>query len=99
MPVKKRYISNGEVCKVTFILPEEIEADTAFLVGGFNDWDKKATPMTQLKSGQWKIDLNLAAQGEFEYRYLVNGNEWHNDWEADKYVPNRYGVDNSVVIT
>jgi hypothetical protein len=30
---------------------------------------------------------------------LVNGAEWHNDWQADKYVPNPFSGDNSVVIT
>ena len=30
---------------------------------------------------------------------LVNDHEWHNDWEADKYLPNTFGQDNSVVVT
>ena len=34
---------------------------------------------------------------EYTYRYLVNGEEWHNDWAADRYVPNEFGTDNSVV--
>jgi hypothetical protein len=43
--------------------------------------------------------LELEAGREYQYRYLLNGNEWHNDWHADRYVSNAYGGDNSVVIT
>ncbi len=97
--LKKRYISNDEVCKVTFVLPPEIEAKTAAIVGDFNNWDKGATPMSQLKDGTWKVDVKLEAGKEYQYRYLVNGLEWHNDWNADKYVAHPYGGENSVVIT
>lgn len=97
---KKRFLKKG-VVKVDFILPDAIaaDADTAFIVGDFNDWDEKATPMTQLKSGSFKITLDLEPNREYQFRYLVNGNQWHNDWDADKYVPNPFSGDNSVVST
>ena len=41
----------------------------------------------------------LPKGNEYQFRYLVNGRDWHNDWHADKYVPNKYGSDNSVVVT
>ncbi len=97
--LKKRYISNGEICKVTFILPSEIEAKSASVAGDFNNWSKDATPMQQLKDGTWKVEVNLEAGREIQYRYLVNGSEWHNDWEADKYAAHPYGGENSVVVT
>lgn len=99
MPLKKQYLLEGSVCKVTFILPQAIKAESVFLVGSFNSWEEHDTPLKQLKSGEWKVDVKLEAGQEYQYRFLVNGNEWHNDWEADKYVPNDYGVDNSVVVT
>jgi hypothetical protein len=43
--------------------------------------------------------LELEAGKAYQYRYLVNGTDWYNDWRADHYVPNEYGGDNSVVIT
>jgi 1,4-alpha-glucan branching enzyme len=97
--LKKRYLSQGKVCKVTFILPTEIKARSAFLAGEFNNWDKDATPLEQSKDGSWKAELKLEAGKEYQFRYLVNGNEWHNDWEADKYVMHPYGGENSVVVT
>ncbi len=47
----------------------------------------------------WHITLELDQGREYQFRYLVNGTDWHNDWHADKYVPNRFGSDNSVVVT
>ncbi len=97
---KKRFLKKGAV-KVDFILPDAIaaDADTAYLVGDFNDWDEKATPMSQLKNGTFKITLDLEPNREYQFRYLVNGNQWHNDWDADKYVPNPFSGDNSVIST
>ncbi|MEO1287586.1 MAG: isoamylase early set domain-containing protein, partial [Chloroflexota bacterium] len=86
-------------CKVTFYTPEEIEAEEVNLVGDFNGWDEGATPMEKLKDGRFKVILPLDKDEEYQFRYLVNGAEWHNDWEADKYVPNPFLGDNSVVTT
>nr|MBN1228811.1 isoamylase early set domain-containing protein [Anaerolineae bacterium] len=99
MMLKKRYLSDGTICKVSFYLPEQIDAKTAYVVGDFNNWNKEATPMVRLKSGQWKADINLDAGKEYQYRFLVNGSEWHNDWEADKYLAHPWGGENSVVVT
>ncbi len=97
MPLEKRYIAKNTVCKATFILPQGIAARSAHVVGDFNGWDEQATPMTQLKSGVWKAQVRLEAGRSYQYRYLVNGSEWHNDSAADRYVPNPYGGDNSVI--
>lgn len=97
--LKKRYLAKDTICKVIFVLPVEIKARSASVVGEFNNWDKDASPMTQGPDGMWKAELKLDAGREFQFRYLVNGNEWHNDWEADKYVMHPYGGENSVVVT
>jgi 1,4-alpha-glucan branching enzyme len=91
--------SKNTICKVTFILPYEIKARSAAVVGEFNNWDKEANPMTLGTDGLWKAELKLEAGHEYQFRYLVNGTEWHNDWEADKYVMHPYGGENSVVVT
>jgi 1,4-alpha-glucan branching enzyme len=96
----KRFLKSGKV-KVDFTLPKSIaaDADTAFIVGDFNEWDEATTPMKQLKNGNFKVTLNLEPDREYQFRYLVNGNQWHNDWDADKYVPNPFSGDNSVIST
>lgn len=97
--LKKENPKSKSVCRVTFYTPAAIEAETIHLVGDFNNWDEKSTPMQRLKDGRFKFTLNLDKGREYQFRYLVNGAEWHNDWEADKYVPNPFSGDNSVVIT
>jgi 1,4-alpha-glucan branching enzyme len=98
--IKKRFLKNN-VVKVEFVLPEEIAANTesAFVVGDFNDWSETATPMQKLKNGTFKATLNLEANREYQFRYLVNGSQWRNDGHADQYVQNPYSGDNSVINT
>jgi hypothetical protein len=95
----KEYLDNGE-CKVTFLLPEKAapDAQSVTLVGDFNDWNSDTTPMMRLESGDFLVTLNLPCNGEYRFRYLIDGNRWENDWNADKYVPNAFGSDDSVVV-
>jgi 1,4-alpha-glucan branching enzyme len=97
--LKKQRLKTRPACKVTFILPEGTQARTAYLVGDFNNWDQKALPMKKLKDGTFKAIVELEADREYQYRYLVNGSEWINDDAADRYVAHPYGGENSVVIT
>ncbi|MEW6577689.1 MAG: isoamylase early set domain-containing protein [Chloroflexota bacterium] len=96
----KRFLKSGKV-KVEFTLPDSIaaNAESAYLVGDFNDWDEAATPMTRYKNGKLKVSLDLEPNREYQFRYLVNGSHWHNDWDADRYVANPFSGDNSVVNT
>lgn len=96
--LKKRFFKTKSTCQVTFELPEAIEAKSAAVVGEFNEWDTAATPLKKVK-GVWKTTVELEKDKAFQYRYLVNGKEWYNDWQADDYVPNSIDGDNSVVKT
>jgi 1,4-alpha-glucan branching enzyme len=97
--LKKQFLKTKDAVKVTFSLPEAVQGETVFLVGDFNNWDEAATTMKRQKNGSFTVTLDLERNREYQFRYLVNGTEWHNDWEADKYVPNPYSGDNSVVVT
>ncbi len=97
--LKKQFLKTKEAVKVTFSLPEAVQGETVFLVGDFNNWDEATTSMKRQKNGSFTVTLDLEKDQEYQFRYLVNGTEWHNDWEADKYVPNPYSGDNSVVVT
>jgi 1,4-alpha-glucan branching enzyme len=96
--LKKQYTKSKDECKVTFYLGKEVRAESATLVGDFNDWNETSHPMEALKDGRFKITVTLPAGREYQFRYLVNRTEWHNDPEADKYVPNPHGSENSVVV-
>lgn len=96
--LKKQYLKSKPVCKVTFEVPKDAGGSSGFLVGEFNGWDESATPLTALKDGRLKVVVELEPSREYQYRYIVDGN-WRNDEAADKYVPNEFGEENSVVVT
>jgi 1,4-alpha-glucan branching enzyme len=98
--LRKQYLKTRPVCKVTFTLPRQVAglANTAYLVGDFNDWNVNATPMKRLKNGAFAATLALRRNTEYQFRYLLDGERWENDWKADKYVPNAYGSENSVIV-
>jgi len=85
---------------VTFHLPATVWAETIHLVGDFNGWNRRSHPLTPLRDdGGWEITLELDTDQVYQFRYLVDRANWQNDWNADRYVPNPFGGDNSVVIT
>ena len=94
----KNYLKTRNVCKVTFSLPAAVQGENVFLVGDFNEWSETTTPMKRQKDGSFTVTLELEKGKEYQFRYLVNGSEWHNDWQADRYVPNPFSGDNSVVV-
>jgi len=68
------------------------------LVGTFNDWATTGTPMDlDPLTLTWSATLELAAGQDHEFRYLIDGTEWRNDWYADTYVTNAFGSENSVI--
>jgi 1,4-alpha-glucan branching enzyme len=87
----------GGKVRVTFAMPGALWADSIHVVGDFNGWDERATPLRQTERG-WMITLELEAGRAYQFRYLLNGCEWQNDWQADAYAANQFGGDNSVVI-
>ncbi len=94
----KKFFKSKATCQVTFQLPQGVEAEKASVVGEFNNWDAEADRMKKIKR-VWKATIELEQGREYQFRYLVNGADWHNDDAADKYVPNNVAGDNSVVVT
>ncbi|MEZ4388138.1 MAG: isoamylase early set domain-containing protein [Candidatus Krumholzibacteriia bacterium] len=101
MSISKKYLKTKPMSKVTFRLPPEVGEGVreAFIVGEFNGWDPRATAMQKLKSGEFKVTLDLEVGREYQYRYLLDGRVWTNDDGADRYVPAGVpGEENSVVV-
>jgi len=98
--IKKQYLKSRPVCRVTFRLPKEAapEAHIVTIAGDFNNWNTVETQMKRLKNGDLKVTLELPRNREYRFRYLIDANRWENDWFADKYTPNPYGCDDSVVV-
>jgi len=78
-------------------MPEEFEVESVHLVGDFNDWNRENIPMKRLKKGDFNIALDLEPGKKYEFRYLLNSEEWYNEWDADEYVLGEFGKDNCVI--
>lgn len=100
MSLVKKQLKAKQVCKVTFRLPSELASGAArvTLVGDFNDWDPATLPLEKLKSGDFKVTIDLESGRDYQFRYLIDGTTWLNDGAADRYVPSGFaGAENSVV--
>jgi hypothetical protein len=82
---------------IRFGLPAAIGATTASVVGDFNDWDASANLMVRATDGSFECVIEVAVGRTYQYRFLVDGERWENDWNADSYAPNVFGGDDSVL--
>jgi len=73
-------------------------ATQVFLVGSFNGWANKATPMKIVEgSSLWSVDVPLA-EGEHTFMYLIDGVRWMTPPQAEEFVTDGFGQTNGVVI-
>jgi len=100
--IAKQFMKTKPLCKATFTLPVDTapEAETVQILGEFNDWNPAEAPvMKKQKNGFFKAVLKLEIGKEYQFRYLVDGETWMNDQEADKYVASEFGTENGVIST
>lgn len=101
MSLKKQYLKSKPVCKVTFSLDKDAVqgAGKVDLLGEFNNWNT-AEPVTmkKLKNGTFKVTIDLPAETEFQFKYLLDGEIWMNDLEADKFVNSGLGSEENSVV-
>ena len=95
--MKKTYAKNGASCRVTFTIPAEIGAVSVALCGEFNEWDPEKHPLKKRKDGSFSTTISLKTGSSYRFRYWINNNICENDWEADDYIPNEFGSEDSVV--
>jgi hypothetical protein len=98
--LKKTYVKSRKVWKVDFELPKEecphdVKVKHVNLAGDFNHWKHTATPMA-LHNNAYIASLELEPGYDYQFRYLINGKFWCNDWHADAYVPNNFGGENCI---
>ena len=66
------------------------------LVGDFNHWNRWSHIMRKSPSGLWETTVELAP-GRYQYKFLVNDNQWLTDPKATAQASNQYGTNNSVI--
>lgn len=74
----------------------EPDAQEVSVVGSFNNWNPRATPMKRRANGDWAVEVRLPP-GEYRYRFLVDG-EWRDDPAAQFTAMNLYGSFDAIVI-
>ena len=68
------------------------------LAGTFNDWNKDANPMTVEADGHtWKLHLSLVP-GRYKYKFVLNGENWITDPNAEKNENDGNGNVNSLLL-
>ena len=92
---KKTMLKDGSKAKVTFEL--KVEAGGVSLAGDFNGWDEHGTTLVRRKDGRFSTTLTLPTGQAYRYRYLVDGDQWENDGDADRYEPNGHGSEDCVI--
>jgi 1,4-alpha-glucan branching enzyme len=95
--IEKESAKSGRV-RVTFELPAALWVERVNLVGEFNDWDTTSTPMTRDRThDDWRVTVELPVGRRYLFRYLLDGQEWLNEWHADDYVETDDGLYGSVL--
>lgn len=88
----------ADVQNVHFILVNG-SAKQVFLVGDFNGWSKKQTPLTRAANqSAWTVSVPLT-QGRHEYAFIV-ADENGEHWVADPLTPvveDEFGTESSIV--
>lgn len=72
------------------------EARDVHVVGSFNGWDPRATPLRRDALGDWSIEIGLPV-GEHRYRFFVDG-EWRDDPSAQQTARNPFGGFDAVMV-
>jgi 1,4-alpha-glucan branching enzyme len=97
MSIKKQFVKTKPVCKVTFSV-EAKEANTASVVGDFNNWNLEEGTLSKLKNGTFKGVFDMPKDASYEFKYVIDGN-FVNEPEADAFQWNEFaGTENSVLV-
>ena len=98
--ITKKYLKSKPVAKVTFSLAkkEAQGAEKVALAGDFNNWSTTEIELKQNKSGKFSVTVDLEQGKSYQFRYVLDGKSWENDWKADAYVPNNLTFEENSVV-
>ncbi len=86
--------SSSPIVQFGFVAPH---ASSVALVGDFNNWDPKATPLRAASTGGvWSVEVPIQP-GRHLYAFVVDGTVWRPDPAAPKATGEDYGEPNSAL--
>lgn len=95
--VSKKFIKSKKECEVTFEYDSD-SVESVELVASANNWEP--IDMTKRrKDGVFYTRVRYPNNTQVQFRYRLDGRTWVNDPQADAFVPNEHGTQNSVVDT
>ena len=101
MSIKKKELKSKK-WKVSFNISHEVASQfsNAALVGDFNNWDASKDKMKKLKKdGSFSIQKTFESGKEYQFKYLLDGEKWINEPEADKFSETQFtDSKNSVLV-
>lgn len=80
----------------TFRFQGGAKAESVALVGEFNGWDGRATPLRRSRRGVWSVAITLPP-GVYAYKFLLNGSDWIADPANSESVSDGYSGRNSIL--
>lgn len=84
-----------ELRSVEFVLRTTADS-TVMLVGDFNDWDPRATPLRPGSDSLWSVVVPLRP-GRYRYTFVVDGTQWRRDPSAPRALEDDFGTPTSVI--
>jgi hypothetical protein len=86
--------TSSPIVQFGFVAPH---ASSVALVGDFNNWDPKATPLRAASTGGvWSVEIPVQP-GRHLYAFVVNGTVWRPDPAAPKATGEDFGEPNSAL--
>ncbi len=83
--------------EVQFTYEADEHVDEVFLSGEFNNWDPRGTEMMEeVEENVFSVTIYLEP-GEYEYKFVEEGENWITPEGADDYAPDGFGGENAVV--
>jgi hypothetical protein len=87
--------ASAELRSIEFVLKTSADSTVA-LVGDFNDWDPRATPLRPAADSLWSVVVPLRP-GRYRYTFVVDGTQWRRDPSAPRAMEDDFGTPTSVI--
>jgi serine protease AprX len=54
-------------------------AQSVALAGDFNGWNSARSPLTKQQNGIWRVEIEMLPPGSYQYKFVVNHQQWVDD--------------------
>ncbi len=97
--LKRERVRGSEQVKITFIIPHQADQARVSVVGDFNNWDPRATPLIKRGNNTRSASITVDPGKRYAFRYYTADGQWFNDESADAYETNEHGSQNCILTT